>query len=443
VNRRGFLCALASSGALAGLSCRAVKAKGRRPVLFTLSRYGCGRATAYSKSNKLVSIGQKTHAAWLDSQDGTFWARIRTLDRATGQWSPTYTVGEAHDNHGGPALAADADGHLHIVHFPHHHPFRYRRSRRPNDASAWTDEAQVGARCTYPCLVVRPDGTLLLTCRESTKAQWLLNLYHKPPDGAWAGPRTLFHGVAPKGYTQWQSSLAFSPDGAMLHMAWHIYEAGCGYAACYLRSPDGGESWQRSDGTKVELPATPATVDLVDGVRQPKKGMQMRAGGMAVGPDGTPWVPYYFGDRTPPEGWLARPDGKGGWHRIPLLPWIRTRWPERGIAFADNAAFDRHGTLYVALTTIVPDGKDAWGHPSREVVLLVSKDQARSFEAFEVSPPDPTTANWFPSLERPTCREPIGVPSLIYMHGEKGKGCDDILSNEVVFCDIPTLLRRQ
>ena len=64
-------------------------------MTFKLSGHGCGRATAYSKSNKIVTIGDKTHAAWLDSQDGKFWTRIRTLDRATGQWSPTCTASAA------------------------------------------------------------------------------------------------------------------------------------------------------------------------------------------------------------------------------------------------------------------------------------------------------------------------------------------------------------
>ncbi|MFW6164247.1 MAG: hypothetical protein ACODAJ_15875, partial [Planctomycetota bacterium] len=103
LGRRAFLRTLLASGA-ATMAGRTDAAEGPPRGLFTLSRHGCGRATAYSKSNKIVTLGPKTHAAWLDSQDGTFWTRIRTLDRETGAWSPTITVGEAHDNHGGPAL---------------------------------------------------------------------------------------------------------------------------------------------------------------------------------------------------------------------------------------------------------------------------------------------------------------------------------------------------
>ena len=72
-----------------------------------LSKHGCGRATGYSDANKIVTLKGKTHVAWLDSVAGGFRVRIRTLNRETGEWSPTYTVGEAFDNHGGPVLTVD------------------------------------------------------------------------------------------------------------------------------------------------------------------------------------------------------------------------------------------------------------------------------------------------------------------------------------------------
>lgn len=102
MKRRLFLSTLAATGVLS-MSERHTAAAPLPPRVFRLSDHGCGRATAYSKSNKIVTLGTKTHAAWLDSQDGKFRVRIRTLDRATGRWSPVVTVGEAFDNHGGSA----------------------------------------------------------------------------------------------------------------------------------------------------------------------------------------------------------------------------------------------------------------------------------------------------------------------------------------------------
>ncbi len=102
------------------------------------------------------------------------------MERDSGEWSPAVTVGEAHDNHGGPALTVDSRGFLHIIYFPHHHPFRHRRSVRPNDASEWQEEERVGTKCTYPTLMCGKDDTLYLTCRESATNPWVVNLYTKP-----------------------------------------------------------------------------------------------------------------------------------------------------------------------------------------------------------------------------------------------------------------------
>ena len=110
-----------------------------RPEPFVLSPVGSGRATAYPPTNKVVTVGERTHVTFLDSESGEFLVRIRTLDWRTGTWSPAYTIGRAQDNHGGAALTVDAEGYLHALYYPHHEAMRYRRSLRPNDASAWTD----------------------------------------------------------------------------------------------------------------------------------------------------------------------------------------------------------------------------------------------------------------------------------------------------------------
>ena len=47
-----------------------------------LSAHGCGRATAYPQENKIVTLGDAVHVAWLDSVAEGFRVRIRTLDRA-------------------------------------------------------------------------------------------------------------------------------------------------------------------------------------------------------------------------------------------------------------------------------------------------------------------------------------------------------------------------
>ena len=416
---------------------------------FVLSERGCGRATAYSEFNKIVAIGGKTHVSWLDSMDGQFLVRIRTFDRDTVSWSPTYTVGQAYDNHGGPSLTSDSAGFLHIVYYPHHHPFRYRRSVRPNDASEWTEEVQFGKTCTYSSLICMPDDTLVLACRESSKQRWLLNLYKKPRGGEWQGPQTILHGQSPSGYTRWQAALALGSDNETIHMSFMLYEQAMrkvGYAVGYLRSKDRGISWKCSGGTSVALPATPETIDIVAGAATVNGPANFRPGNIAVDSDGVPWLIYCRMDRRPFETWIARPDLQRRWHDISLLAAVQREWPGRGVKTPGSIVFGADGTMYVAVTTVdssIEDETAQWGHPSAEIALLVSGDQGRTFEVFGISSADPTAPNWLPNLERPTTQQPVGIPSLIYTHGLRGKTNKDIMSNHVVWCDLEDLLAQQ
>ncbi|UCF17817.1 MAG: BNR-4 repeat-containing protein [Phycisphaerales bacterium] len=408
---------------------------------FVLSEHGCGRATAYSEFNKIVTIGAKTHVSWLDSEGDQFLVRVRTLDRDAGQWSPTYIVGQAFDNHGGPSLTSDSSGYLHIVYYPHHHPFRHRRSLRPNDASEWREQESFGTTCTYSSLICLTDDTLFLACRESSRQRWKLNLYEKPAGGTWRGPSTILHGQAQSGYTRWQAALALGPDNKTIHMSFMLYEQSMkkvGYAVGYLRSTDKGHTWQRSDGTPVDLPATPKTIDIVAGARNADGPANFRPGNIAVAPDGVPWLIYCRMDSQPFETWIARPDGSGGWRSISLLPSIKKRWPDRGVKTPGSIVFDRDGVMYTAVTTVdkrVEDESAQWGHPSAEIALLVSNDRGHTFEVFGISSTDPSVPNWLPNLERPTGPQPVGVPALIYTHGLRGLSNKEIMSNEVIWCD--------
>jgi len=397
LDRRSFL---ATVFLLGGTAASRVNGAGRSlsPTRFTLSTHGCGRATGYAQTNKIVTLDGRTHAAWLDSENGKFFARVRSLDRKTGIWSSVGTIGEAHDNHGGPALATDSRGHLHVVYGPHHHPFRYRRSLRPNDSSEWTAETSFGTRCTYSSLVVLPDDTLVLVCRERTERRWVMNLYTKRVDRQWEGPRTVVHGNAPSGYTRWQTALALGNGGNTMHMSFMVYEGselfgqvGPGYAIGYLRSRDGGRNWEHSDGMAVRLPATPATIEIVEGAPEQGGPANLRPGSIAVDSHDTPWLIYSRLDRQPFETWIAHLQVDGSWGKTPLLPTIRRQWPDRSVKTPGQIAFDEDGRMYLPDTTVRADASVSqgyWGHQTAEVALLVSGDGGRTLRALPISSGD-------------------------------------------------------
>lgn len=128
-----------------------------------LSERGSTRATRYATANKIVTLGRKTHVAWLDSISRTM---VASFDRESQSWSQPVHVGEGTDNHGGPALTCDSGGFLHIIFGPHAgEPFQHSRSARPNDSTEWVRLPRFGVHPTYPSLVCDPDDTLHLVYR--------------------------------------------------------------------------------------------------------------------------------------------------------------------------------------------------------------------------------------------------------------------------------------
>lgn len=97
-----------------------------------ISQTGSTRGTGYIENNKILTMDGKMHVTWLDAGlGGPEPVRIRTFDLKSGEWSATYTLGEAYDNHGSPTIVNDGDGYLHAVFDGHFGPLCYRRSVRP------------------------------------------------------------------------------------------------------------------------------------------------------------------------------------------------------------------------------------------------------------------------------------------------------------------------
>ncbi|NQT11097.1 MAG: BNR-4 repeat-containing protein [Planctomycetes bacterium] len=439
MDRRRFLATAISCAGAVGLA--------QRPLLaaddpatgsFLLSSDGCGRATGYAEANKIVTLDDKTHVAWIDSTPEGFRIRIRTLDRRSGRWSPTFTVGEALDNHGGPALTVDGEGHLHVVYYPHHHPFRYRKSKRPNDASEWEAEQQFGERCTYPTLVCGPDDTLYLTCRRSFgREPWQVELWRKPPEGEWEGPAPVARSRYP-GYSHFQESLSWCPDHRVLHLGCRFHEKtdkgayGRLQTVGYMASDDFGRSWRRSDGSPIATPATAETIEVLasGGV---DAGRGLRAGAIAVDAHGSPHVPYSISEGGKSETILATPGGDAGWRRRKLSPYLPEAWRDWQMAMSGGVAFTAGGDAVVAATIQrAASGDDTWGHSTNEVVRLTSSDGGETFSCQLVGQPDPATSHWLPNIERPTGHNAAAAPpGIIYTAGPPGETNTDILSNGV------------
>lgn len=441
LSRRDLLSRMGAAGGLAwswNLDCLA--AAGIPAGSFLLSRHGCGRATGYSESNKIITWRQRTHVAWLDSPPEGFRVRVRSVDRGTGEWSPTVTVGDAYDNHGGPALTVDSKGYLHIVYYPHHHAMCYRRSRRPGDSTEWEEEVRFGERLTYPTLVCGPDGTLFLSARRSFPDRpWEVELWERPPGREWTRRRTLLKSRYP-GYSHFQESLAWGSDHRTLHLFCRFHERsdrqayGRFQTVAYLVSPDAGRTWTRSDGSPVSLPATADSAEvLARGGVDHKRGL--RAGAMAADARGLAHTVYSDEAGGAARLFLARPNGDGSWNRTDLSEFLPAQWQGRLLLAPAGVTFTSGGKMVIVAQIEPPvDGASTWGGPGNEVAAFRSSDGGRRFTFRLVSPIDGTRAHWLPNVERATGHNRVPEqPGLLYTGGGPGEGTMDLLSNHVFF----------
>ena len=407
---------------------------------FLLSEQGCGRATGYAEANKIVTHGPHTHVAWLDSPEEGFRVRIRTLNRNTGEWSPTFTVGQAHDNHGGPALTIDSRGFLHIVYHPHHHAMRYRKSKRPGDASEWGEEIEFGERLTYPTLVCGQDDTLVFTGRRSfSDRPWQVELWKCRSGEEWQRQGAIL-ASRHKGYAHFQESLAWGPDHRTLHLCCRFHENsnkkayGRLQTVAYLFSPDAGETWRRSDGTIVELPVTAESADVLanGGVDQKQT---LRAGAMAVDSEGRAHVVYTVEEKGKGQTYVARPNGDGTWERSELSRFLPADLSSWSLVMPGGLSLNEHGEIFVVAMIQKRRGKESsWGHPSNEVAQFRSTDGGKTFAFSQVSPSDSSVSHWLPNIERATGYNRVASsPSVLYTGGTPGQKNTQLLSNRVYF----------
>ena len=379
----------------------------------TLSVKGSTRASLYDMSNKIVTVDGKTHIAWLDALADTM---VATYDHATGELTEPVLVGSGFDNHAGPAICADSQGYLYVVFGPHHGPFQFARSVRPNDASDWEKLPDVGEKCTYPSLVCDAQDTLHLAYRGGDVPCRVL-YQRRPAGGEWTEPRELVSAAVPSGYTQFCNARTVAADGS-LHMAFHVYDVHpeAGKAAGHMVSRNGGGSWTLMDGTPLELPVTPQTPGVM---LEQGEALDMRVGGITCDAKSRPCFPVaHLEGETDIVLWRWR----DGWESISLRPIVAgaVGFPPR---FGQpNVATIAEGRLYIGAGV---RERGNWVDRSTESYLLISDDLGDSFTVLRVSEPDPNLPNWGPSLERPVGHNSIRRLFMLWTHGLAGASTSD------------------
>ena len=366
---------------------------------YVLSEAGSITATQGSGS-KIVTFDDRTHVVWQEHRPEGFFNIVRTLDRAAGDLAPPVVLNQGVDDHARPILIADSAGFLHAVLSGHNSPMAYRRSLKANDSSAWTDDVPVGAG-TYPVLVCGADDTLYLTLRNADG--WSgTDLYLKPPGGDWEpGAKPVRRTDAYAGYATYTNGIAVAAD-TTLHAVWDFFETeggdpqyGLDEATGYMRSRDGAGTWERADGSTIELPARPEQMDLLGRHHESFEAINpgssiASSGAIALDGDDNPIILYLSHVEKPGQLFACTISSRGRWSQTPL-ELIEQTWPdmrpgrlERGMTRTADGAVHMLLELLPLSEGWDADGKQTRliGNPDRPGKLLVwlsTSDGARSW----------------------------------------------------------------
>ena len=185
------------------------------------------------------------------------------------------------DTHNVISCAIDGDGYLHMSWGMHVHSLLYAKSNAPVTGSAPIQMVSLGTAgmtgqettVTYPKFQTLPDGDVVFLFRmgSSGNGDWYLHRYNIVTK-SWLPIHTNTNGTTRpffQGRGQnpnncfYPDRLTLGPD-SMLHLSGVFRynsssQAGeTGYQTnhryVYLRSPDRGDTWQRSDGSTINLP---------------------------------------------------------------------------------------------------------------------------------------------------------------------------------------------
>ena len=284
-----------------------------------------GAAWAGSSVNVVANIRQSvfTHgrtqfAAFYDADRFMVLAR-RSLD--AGQWETRRTdyQGNVADAHNSISLVVDGAGVLHVAWDHHASQLNYARGVAPESIELGPRQAMTGqreGRVTYPQFTRLPGGDVLFLYRDgvSGRGTLVLNRY-AVASGAWATIQTSLIDGEDARNPYWDMTI---DRRGTLHLAWVWRESpdvATNHDLCYARSADQGQTWSRSDGSRVAVPITAGTAEYA--VRIPQHSNLMNAPAIAADDQGRPYVTTYWSAApgAPPRFHVVHHDGTA-WRNI-------------------------------------------------------------------------------------------------------------------------------
>ncbi len=322
--------------------------------------------TAVFRKNSLASDRKYQYISYYDDEGYVVLGR-RLLSGKTWQLRRTAYTGHAEDAHNVISIMVDKAGYLHVCWDQHDSRLRYARSLHPNSLVLGYEQVMVGrneTQVTYPEFLKLPNGQLLFLYRDggSGNGNLVVNSYDVKQQQWKRIHNNLIDGEG-KRNAYWQS---YVDNQGTIHLSWVWRESpnvASNHDMAYACSKDGGLTWERSNGTRYNLPMKASTVEYA--ARIPQQHELINQTSIAADDKGNPFIASYWrnpGSRIPQYKVIYLQDGE---------------WKVRSFDFRRTSfSLSGGGTkeIPIARPQLLVRGKD-----DRIALTLIFRDQERGY----------------------------------------------------------------
>ncbi|MCD7962810.1 MAG: BNR repeat-containing protein [Rikenellaceae bacterium] len=253
--------------------------------------------TAIFRNSSLATYQDYQFVAFYDKEKNVVLGKRK---HGTEVWeiSITQYKGNANDAHNVISITVDGNGYLHVSWDHHGHPLNYTRSVAPislelRDKMKMTEVEEDNV--TYPEFYKFSNGDLLFAYRSGSSGNG--NLVLKKYDiktGGWNDMNNNLISGENKRNAYWQ---IYVDNQDNIHVSWvwrETYNVDTNHDLCYAVSRDSGDTWEKSNGEKYNLPITLGNAEYV--WRIPQNSELINQTSMAVDDNGVPYIATYWRD---------------------------------------------------------------------------------------------------------------------------------------------------
>lgn len=272
----------------------------------TTSEIGKGWAknsvnTVIFRKNAITSNKNYQFSAYYDNNSNLILAK-RSLGSDNWETYKTQYKGNTRDAHNTISLALDGNGFLHVSWDHHDTGLRYAISENPLKLELGKEHKMTGKleeKVSYPQFYNLPNGDLLFMYRsgQSGRGSLILNRFNNKTRKWEQVHQNLIDGEDQRN-AYWQATIDREGN---IHLSWvwrESWNVATNHDLAYAISKDNGQTWEKSDGEKYQLPITEGTAEYAWKI--PENSNLINQTSMTVDDQGSPYIASYWneGEKT-------------------------------------------------------------------------------------------------------------------------------------------------